>query len=380
MSFTSKCLYLSDTISVADSQHKHSNLVDAINKLILDNCSVNDENRFLNTIACGLSGSDENKDFINEILTAQKIDYLQKMCQDRLDLIPSENKPICDQTCKTKMIIFCKLLNFKECVKAPGIHLFPGDFEDVNSVLRNTQIKFESIFDGVEWHSTGYYLPAGVLCKIKVIKCHDFDSWKVRIGAHSDDLSNCESIKRWPCISSVYPVNETMEISSPYGGLIYFESSKRKVKIEAILNNVVESPYFDLTNPNTVNEWSKRKNAPGLWAELAGKNIIFTTPSSCIRGIQDPKPVLEFWDQVVNLHHQLRGTLASDQKRERVVNDQQPSAGYMHSGYPIVTCLDVCQKEHEFCQFDLNKLKTKGNWGLFHGKEYELIASLNVNC
>ncbi len=45
------------------------------------------------------------------------------------------------------MIIFCKLLNFKECVKAPGIHLFPGDFVDVNSVLSNTQIKFETIFN-----------------------------------------------------------------------------------------------------------------------------------------------------------------------------------------------------------------------------------------
>jgi hypothetical protein len=60
--------------------------------------------------------------------------------------------------------------------------------------------------------------------------------------------------------------------------------------------------------------------------------------------------------------------VASKQRRERVVNDQQASAGYMHSGYPIVTHLDACQADHEFCIFDLDKLRSKGNWGLFHGK------------
>lgn len=73
---------------------------------------------------------------------------------------------------------------------------------------------------------------------------------------------------------------------------------------------------------------------------------------------------------MVQLHHTLRGTLPSDQRRERVVNDIQPSVGYMHSGYPIVTELDVCQKDHEYCIFNVDVLRAKGNWGLFHGKNY----------
>jgi hypothetical protein len=71
---------------------------------------------------------------------------------------------------------------------------------------------------------------------------------------------------------------------------------------------------------------------------------------------------------VVLTHHELRGTNVNDYRRERVVNDMQPSAGYMHSGYPIVTHLDCCQNEYEECIFDAKKLKQKGCWGLFHGE------------
>lgn len=65
-------------------------------------------------------------------------------------------------------------------------------------------------------------------------------------------------------------------------------------------------------------------------------------------------------------HHECRGTNVRDSRRERVVNDMQPSAGYMHSGYPIVTHLDCCQKDHGECIFDIDKLMKNGNWGMFH--------------
>ncbi len=82
--------------------------------------------------------------------------------------------------------------------------------------------------------------------------------------------------------------------------------------------------------------------------------------------MNDPVELIKFWDSVVESHHHLRGTNPKLQRRERVVNDIQPSAGYMHSGYPIVTHLDCCQPEYDECIFDLTKLKKKGCWGMFH--------------
>jgi hypothetical protein len=43
------------------------------------------------------------------------------------------------------------------------------------------------------------------------------------------------------------------------------------------------------------------------------------------------------------------------------VTDRQISAGYMHSGYPIMTFLDVAPRF-----VNLNRLRTKGDWGMFH--------------
>lgn len=85
-----------------------------------------------------------------------------------------------------------------------------------------------------------------------------------------------------------------------------------------------------------------------------------------MRHLDNPVEVLELWDKVVSTHHECRGSDVRSQRRERVVNDKQPSAGYMHSGYPIVTHLDVCQPDDKHCLFDVQKTMKNGNWGLFH--------------
>jgi hypothetical protein len=57
-----------------------------------------------------------------------------------------------------------------------------------------------------------------------------------------------------------------------------------------------------------------------------------------------------------------RGSNQDSQKRERVVCDKQASAGYMHSGYPIVTHLDVCEKSAKYCILDIAKMRQTGSW------------------
>jgi hypothetical protein len=59
---------------------------------------------------------------------------------------------------------------------------------------------------------------------------------------------------------------------------------------------------------------------------------------------------------------QLRGTDPFKYRRERVVNDKQPCVGYMHSGYPIVTHLDICMEDYNEFMFDINKLRKDGCW------------------
>jgi hypothetical protein len=156
-----------------------------------------------------------------------------------------------------------------------------------------------------------------------------------------------------------------MTISSSFGGLIYFNSPPDGGSLDVTMNNVIEAPFYDLTNQETVANWKNQgRNKPAIWAELAGQNIVFTVQSKHIRQLTDPKEVLKFWDRIVVEHHKLRGTNHKDFPRERVVTDIQPFLGYMHSGHPIVTHLDICNSGSSV--FDINFLKTKGHWALYH--------------
>lgn len=130
-------------------------------------------------------------------------------------------------------------------------------FETAPNLLQNVTIKLATKFAN-EWLSTGYYLPAGVGMKLRINEEESslISEWSVRVGSHSDDLSKLDTLERWPCISQTrYLMKPEMTIYSPYGGLVYFQSSYTNVKIEAEISNVVESPYFDLTLPETVNDW-----------------------------------------------------------------------------------------------------------------------------
>lgn len=262
MSFTSKCLYLGNELVVSDNQADYSNFESALD-FILNADSLQNKDQYWKTLSHGFAHLGEKTDESNllGLVTPEKLDCIHNMCISVPNLIPSKRRPICDAKCQAQMIIFAKSLNLRRCLKAPGIEEFPGDYTDDSPpyLLKSIPVSFDAKF--AEWHSTGYYLPAGVECTIKVNQCIDSDAWSVRIGAHTDDLSNCESICRWPCISLVTPlgglsnVQSEIQVSSPYGGLIYFESHRGNVKIQAVLNNVVNTPYFDLTVPNSMKEW-----------------------------------------------------------------------------------------------------------------------------
>ncbi|XP_035697568.1 TRPM8 channel-associated factor 2-like [Branchiostoma floridae] len=247
-------------------------------------------------------------------------------------------------------------------VKAPGINDFPGDFEE-EPQLQCASVIIKSARK--ERHSTGYYLPAGKVLTIKATTTGEhLDDWRVRVGAHSDNLSGKKKFKRWPKLSVVKRLEAETKISSPYGGLIYFESPKEAGDLTASMENVVEAPFYDLEDPRSVQNWSERRKAPGLWADLAGEHIIFTLPAASVRDLEDPSEGLRAWDDVVKAHHELRGTNPSGEHRQRIVPDRQPKAGWMHAGYPIVTNMDIAARDKFI--LDGKKIRKAGNWGLFH--------------
>ncbi|MFH0945967.1 MAG: M60 family metallopeptidase [Planctomycetota bacterium] len=248
--------------------------------------------------------------------------------------------------------------------KAPGIDetlgAIPADAERVTrSLVLDPQVR--------GWQGTGLYLPPG---EVMEIQASGAKGWSVRIGCHTDHLWHQKKWRRWPEIA--YQVglgNDLTRVATPFGGTVYFEADRSdRAELRAEVSGVVEAPRFQLSDPKSARDWRRSREAPGPWAELEGEYIVISVPSSAIRAFQNPAPLVRWWDGVLASHCALAGTALPD-RRERIVPDVQISAGYMHSGYPIMTHLDVATPGGDGRLapiLDLEELSTKGNWGLFH--------------
>ena len=75
---------------------------------------------------------------------------------------------------------------------------------------------------------------------------------------------------------------------------------------------------------------------------------------------------MKIYDDIIRKYHELRGTDVSKFRRQWIVTDVQKDAGSLHSGYPIVTGLDVLNPHSDAFMLDAKKLKQNGHWGIFH--------------
>jgi len=131
--------------------------------------------------------------------------------------------------------------------------------------------------------------------------------------------------------------------------------------VNVAISGGVEAPRFVLGETKLM-EWKMRiRMAPAPWAELETKKVILSIPSEKIRQLDDPEALMKFWDEILDAEADL-ATIPRDRKRpERIVPDTQISAGYMHSGYPIMTPLDK-SVEHSLSLAEMKQ----GSWGHFH--------------
>ena len=216
------------------------------------------------------------------------------------------------------------------------------------------------------WHSTGLYAAPGEVVTVtapnKVVRAGGF---YVRVGAHSDGIWERDEWTRMPEISRRFRISKaTTRVANAFGGLIYVEvpDDTDIGNIDVKIDGAVAAPLFVLGQTD-LEVWRKDiRHAPAPWAEVAGRNMIVTVPSSEVRDLDDPAAVAEIWDRVLDLNAELAAWPSPVRSSpERFVVDRQISVGYMHSGYPIMAHLDqqanLVNAEH---------LRSECNWGFYH--------------
>ncbi len=213
-----------------------------------------------------------------------------------------------------------------------------------------------------QWLSTGFYAAPGEMITLRFPEEATNKGLTVQIGAHSDQLWHKEEWERFPDIIRSKRINsEITSISSPFGGLIYIKTpgglSLNQMYVH--FENVLEAPSFVL-GKNSLRQWQNTlRYYPAPWGELITDKVILTIPSDKLRALDDPERLMQFWDRVLDLTADLAVQPRERDRPERFVPDQQISAGYMHSGYPIMTHLDAIDR-----MISIEQLQTA--WGLYH--------------
>ncbi len=214
------------------------------------------------------------------------------------------------------------------------------------------------------WHSTGLYAAPGEIITATVPAGAVGGKLRLRIGCHKDLLWS-EKIAAWkrvPEITRNFEITGTVtRAANAFGGPVYIEVPPDcKLGVVSVrIQNAVAAPLFELGKTDLAAWKVDLRNAPAPWAELVGNNLAISMPSANVRRLDNPDEVLKFWDRVVAAEDEFSGQ-TNRTSPERFVLDRQISAGYMHSGYPIMAWLDQANKVA-----DLGALEM-GNWGFFH--------------
>jgi len=280
---------------------------------------------------------------------------------------PRPDHPLLADNAIARLIVTQQLEAYRtakpEQIRAnPAADVFPGAVPKNAPRLPNRVVVVDT---GVPaWHSTGLYAAPGELIKVQVPAELADKGLAVRIGCHTDSLFHLEKWQRAPEISRRDPIKTPASTAAnPFGGLIYIEVPDKltAAKVNVVISGGVESPRFVLGETKLM-EWKMRlRMAPAPWAELETKKVILSIPSEKIRQLDDPEALLKFWDQILDAEADL-ATIPHDRKRpERIVPDVEISAGYMHSGYPIMTQMDK-SVEHSVSLVEMKQ----GSWGHFH--------------
>lgn len=221
---------------------------------------------------------------------------------------------------------------------------FPGS---VDARIEMQAVELDGSVTG--WRSLGLWANPGARVTVQLSATALSAGLSVRIGSHSDELWHHDEWKRMPAVTREFPlVAESTTCASPFGGLVYLvvpPGAKSRLPpgpVRVVLRGVVPAPHFVLGETSD-EAWRAARKRPAPWAELASSRLVLTVPSRVVRDLDDPRGLMEFWDRVLDAQAELAGIPAARPRPERFVLDRQIAGGYMHSGYPIMTHLDVAE-------------------------------------
>lgn len=255
---------------------------------------------------------------------------------------------------------------------APSSHDFPGSIPPDAPRVSDEEVAISTNVAGWRggsgpiWQSTGLYAPPGEA--IEVVIPIEATAWglSVQIGCHTDSIDHHDNWFRPPLITRQFELaSQTTKAGSGYGGLIYIlvPPGKPRGDVPVRITGAVRAPTF-VQGQTDVSDWRFGiRDFPAPFGELVCDRIILTVQSSDLRKLDSPERLIEQWTKIVDCYADLAGLPLERGCPERIVPDHQISAGWLHSGYPIMAQdIDRWSGRLVGDQF----VFSEGEWGFFH--------------
>ncbi len=282
------------------------------------------------------------------------------------ELKPTEKSPLTSADGLRRTLLALQLAELSSAspdeIRAhPAAEEFPGK---VDPGAQAVSREFDLDPRTPDWRSVGLYAAPGNAIEVEIPREAAAQGYRVRIGAHRDELWDKDKWSRVPEITSEWPLNNARtRVASAFGGPVYLVIPDKKLgaRLHMRISGAFEMPHY-VHGVTELDAWrSHIRKAPAPWAELETTKVILTIPSRVIRELENPDELMRFWDDLCDAHATLAAIPLERKRPERFVADVQISAGYMHSGYPIMTHLDVAE-----LFVDVARLRAGKAWGFFH--------------
>jgi hypothetical protein len=289
----------------------------------------------------------------------------------RPDHYPSAKNPVAKADLLTRLAIALDRRNMdvahpEKMRSYPSAAEFPGTVPSAaQAVTRNIVVDTSH----PRWHSTGLYAAPGQIIQVDVPSNTVNHGFRVRIGAHTDTLWHLDKWERFPDISLVFPIrSEHIRAANPFGGLVYLEVPQKTAvsSFTATVSGAVAAARFVL-GETTTEEWARiRRDSLAPWGEVESRCLILTAPLADLKKLDNPIELLGFWDRIMTAQADLAGWPTVPASPERIVFDQQISAGYLHSGYPIMGPLTLAAPSLSTAYMQRSDDFEGGRWGYYH--------------
>lgn len=304
-------------------------------------------------------------------------DRVRALLADIEPVIPTEAAPLVPARLPIEALVVS--IQAKLAAELPAVEVeevpsdFPGEVDPAAPRV-DTGVRILADYEGRDgnysysnagepvWRGTGLYVPPGEVVLVQLPAAWVGQGLTALIGAHTDTLWHLDSWERHPQLTRSYALDSGLvEIASGFGGPLYIRipAGTQLGEAEVQVTGAVEMARY-VHGSSDPAQWEQQVAASGApLVELESDRFVLTIPKAELAS-DAPDLLMDFWNEVLDADATLAGIDPQRVRAERMAGDQQISAGWMHSGYPVMT--------YDYGDTLSNEglLGSLGDWGAFH--------------